>query len=273
MAEDCHHDRLHAEIEELRARLREAEETITAIREGQVDALVVSGPQGEQQLYTLQGAEHAYRLLVEAMNEGALVITPSGDIAYCNRTFAAMLNVKLEKMLGTSVYDYIAAEDTPELRRLLKTAVEHSCRAEIGLRPYGIVDHVPAYLSVGKLALDEVDVLSAVVTDLTQQKRAEAELQQYREHLEDLVQQRTRELIEANRKTANILESIGDGFIAFDKDWRFTYVNSIAEDFFATRDGYTRDDLIGNKIWDLFPTWLAARWSRTTAAPWPSRSR
>ena len=54
------------EIERLRLRLNEVEESLGAIQRGEVDALVVSGPNGNQ-IFTLQGAEHPYRLLVEAM--------------------------------------------------------------------------------------------------------------------------------------------------------------------------------------------------------------
>ena len=46
-------------IAELEARLAEAEETLQAIRTGQVDALVVSGPDGDQ-IFALEGADHAY---------------------------------------------------------------------------------------------------------------------------------------------------------------------------------------------------------------------
>ena len=66
-------------IEELEARLRETEELLNAIRSGEVDALVVSGPQGDR-VYTLTGAEHTYRLMVEAMNEGAVTLTADGTI-------------------------------------------------------------------------------------------------------------------------------------------------------------------------------------------------
>ncbi len=44
-----------------------------AIRAGEVDALVVSGAEGEQ-LYTLQGADHSYRILLETMEEGAATL-------------------------------------------------------------------------------------------------------------------------------------------------------------------------------------------------------
>src|SRR5690349_20353627 len=90
------------ENEELSARLAEAEETLNAIRTGAVDALVVEGSRGEQ-VYTLRGADQTYRRLVELMSEGAVVLTAEGDVLYCNRCFADMVKVSLEKVLGGTV--------------------------------------------------------------------------------------------------------------------------------------------------------------------------
>src|SRR4051812_17529392 len=88
---------LMLEIEELRARLIEAEETLNAIRTGSVDAILVSGPLSEQ-VFTLKGADHTYRRLVEEMSEGAVVLTADGDILYCNRRFAQILRLPLESV-------------------------------------------------------------------------------------------------------------------------------------------------------------------------------
>ena len=74
---------LRGEVGRLRLRLREAEDTLDAIRTGGVDALVVSGPQGDQ-VYTLTGADSAYRLLFETMNEGSATLRSDGTIFFCN---------------------------------------------------------------------------------------------------------------------------------------------------------------------------------------------
>jgi len=74
----------------LRARLANAEETLGAIHTGEVDAVVVAGKQGPQ-VFTLEGAEHAYRVLIECMNEGALILAADGVILYANRSFARMV--------------------------------------------------------------------------------------------------------------------------------------------------------------------------------------
>ena len=53
----------------------------------------------------------------------------------------------------------------------------------------------------------------------------------------------------AHRRTVTILESIDDGFVAFDRDFRFTYVNNEAEKTL----GQGREDLLGCSYWEIFP--------------------
>src|SRR2546430_9186154 len=76
--------RPQAGVRELRHRLKTAEETLRAIRAGEVDAIVVARARGEH-VITLAGTELAYRILFDQMNEGAVTLTRDGTIAYCNR--------------------------------------------------------------------------------------------------------------------------------------------------------------------------------------------
>jgi len=240
-----------AENEELRARLEEAEAVIRAIQTGEVDAVVVSGPQGEQ-VYTLSGAERTYRILVEAMNEGALVLSPEGLVIYANRTFAAMLGSPIYDLLGRSIYGFVADEDVEPLKRMLERAHLHPGRREICLKRSD-TSSVPAFVSVANLATDDGPNVSAVITDLTEHKRTEAELQVYREHLEELVVERTKELIESEQRVVNIIESISDGFMAFDRDWRYVYLNDEGERQIYELTGLTREDVIGRVVWEVLP--------------------
>src|SRR3954470_24238230 len=94
-------DELTRGEDELRARLRVAEETLRAIRANEVDALVI-GPGGREQICTLDGADEPYRIFVEAMGEGAATIAPDGIILYCNASFARLLNEPVEQVIGSS---------------------------------------------------------------------------------------------------------------------------------------------------------------------------
>ena len=59
---------LKKEVEELRGKVSELEETLDAIRTGEVDAIVVSKGDA-QHVYTIDGADHPYRALVENIRD------------------------------------------------------------------------------------------------------------------------------------------------------------------------------------------------------------
>ena len=167
-------EQLLIELEELRARLDEAEETLLAIRSGEVDALVVPGVGGEQ-VFTLKGADQSYRMLIEDMNEGALTLSLDGVILYCNRRFAEMLKSPLEKVIGSTIHTWIASASQIFLQGLLcRDDTQASRRGEATL----LADDgtfLPVYLSTSVLQMEEVQGLFGMVaTDLTEQKRAEA---------------------------------------------------------------------------------------------------
>lgn len=122
---ETHHERR----ETLLARLAEAEQTLQALREGEVDALVVRGPSGDQ-IYTLQGAEEPYRNLVEQMRQGAVVLAESGDILYSNARFADLVGEPLESTVGGPIGRFIAEADRADFTTLLKSG-NGSCRSRI----------------------------------------------------------------------------------------------------------------------------------------------
>src|SRR5262249_53672327 len=91
-------------IDRLRRRLREAEDTLKAIRDGHVEAVVVRGSDGNR-IYTLRTADQPYRLMVEQMREGALTIGADGTILYCNLRFAELVAALPERIAGRNLGD------------------------------------------------------------------------------------------------------------------------------------------------------------------------
>jgi PAS domain S-box-containing protein len=65
----------------------------------------------------------------------------------------------------------------------------------------------------------------------------------------DRLKQSSGQLKLAHSRTASILESILDGFIAFDREWRYTYINPAA----ARMIGRTPEELLGKNLWDEWP--------------------
>jgi two-component system CheB/CheR fusion protein len=161
---------LAAEIEELRARLVEAEDTLRAISGGEVDALVVDGPRGEQ-VFTLEGADHSYRIFLEEMHEGAATLNASGVILYCNRRFAEIVGMPLEQVIGGSLFQFAREADHAELDSILRGGLSGSGKGELELLSRG--EPAPVYLSTSALPMGEVEAVCLVVTDLALQKRNE----------------------------------------------------------------------------------------------------
>src|ERR1700738_5491616 len=103
------------------ARVAELEETLRAIRMGEVDALVVTGPVGDQ-VFTLQGAEHPYRVLVETIDEGAAILSEDGTVLYSNQSFAKFFDVTLEKFIGSPLQNLVSGPDAEFLKTLIAGA-------------------------------------------------------------------------------------------------------------------------------------------------------
>ncbi len=116
---------LLAENAELRARLNEAEETLRAIRGGEADALVLSGAEGDH-ILALKGGLEPYRVMVEAMGEGALTLAADGTILYANRRFADWVKVPPEKIVGLPLQGMLAEQDREGFDAMLVRGAEET---------------------------------------------------------------------------------------------------------------------------------------------------
>lgn len=157
---------LREENERLRARLEVAEETLRAIRANEVDAVVV-GEGADNRVYTLSGADEAYRVFVEEMGEGAATVDAEGTVLYCNRRFAEILRAPLERTIGASVFDFAPAEQEGALRALLWEGLDATCRKRQFTLRSSDGATVAALLTATPLALDGVRCTCLVVTDLS----------------------------------------------------------------------------------------------------------
>ena len=157
----------------LNARLADAEETLRAIRTGEVDTVMVAGKEGSQ-VFTLEGAEHAYRVLIESMNEGALTLTADKTILYANQRFARMVKCPLEQVTGSSFRRFLSAEDRAVLRPLMKRTDQSGSKIQVRLHA-GDGSQMPAQISIRPLAKTGFNraAIGMVVTDLTEARRNE----------------------------------------------------------------------------------------------------
>jgi PAS domain S-box-containing protein len=149
------------------------EATLHAVRSGDVDTLAIPGKHGSQ-VFTLQGAEHAYRVLIESMNEGALTLTADKTILYANQCFARMVHCPLEQVMGGSLRRFLSPADRAILRPLLKRTTHSGSKIQVLLNA-GNGSQLPVQISIRPLAKNGINraTIGMVVTDMTEAWRSE----------------------------------------------------------------------------------------------------
>ena len=160
------------EMQELTSRMMEAEETLRAILSGEVDGLVVKTAEGDR-VFTLSGADHPYRVMVETMNEGAVTLAADGTILFCNQRFADIVKGSLEKVIGSSIYQYISSTDLPLFEALLERGLKGNSKGELALQTGG-ENSAPVLLSIS--ALQHTDMPGAVCAVVVDIDRAQEEI-------------------------------------------------------------------------------------------------
>jgi signal transduction histidine kinase len=168
-------------IARLRARLSEAEATLEAIRTGQVDAVVVSGAVGERTL-AIEGATHPYHVLLNAMSDGAALLSPDGTILFGNRRLAEIARAPLEELRGSRFQRFVVAAERPSIERFVRDGKN-------GAREFALVGSdasaTPVWIALSTVPLGPYpgangaapngdSIRMAIITDLTDRKRAEA---------------------------------------------------------------------------------------------------
>ncbi|HMJ48273.1 MAG TPA: helix-turn-helix domain-containing protein [Ferruginibacter sp.] len=160
---------LNTKNQELRKQLHAAKDSLTAIKKGNVDALVVAHNKSLK-IFTEQTADKTYRILVEKMHEGAVTLNREGIILYCNSHFANMVCLPLQKVIGATFKKFIENASHIIFRDLFKKGWRGYSQNELDvLTAEGKT--ISVLMSVNTLSLEYGDVLSIILTDLTLQKK------------------------------------------------------------------------------------------------------
>lgn len=188
---------LKAEIEALKEQLYESNSIVDAIKQGDVDALVVN-TNGTPQLYSLETADYTFRLLIEKFAQGALSISRNGLVLYCNDFFSKLIGIPAEKIIGSYLYEYFNSQDNfvPIIEALKYGITTH----EIVFKTETYRKTFPAYISVTDLE-PAVQGIGIIITDLTEKKKHEDALIQHQKDLEEKIH-------ELNKTNDNLEEFI-----------------------------------------------------------------
>lgn len=191
---------------ELEARLEEAEDTLRAIRDGEIDALVVKGRDAEQ-VFTLEGGGQSYRTFMEAMDVGAAAFDQDGQLLYANQALCALLGETSASLTGPALIGLLDAVNQATFRRLLAQALHERRAAEIHLRAGGVDRSI--LLTGTPLEFGVVRGVAITFTDISEREQAAA-------------------THESERLARAILASANEAVIVCDRTGRVTHLNGAA---------------------------------------------
>jgi PAS domain S-box-containing protein len=150
--------------------LSEAHELVRAIRAGEVDAFVL-GERDSYRVHALEGADTPYRVLVEAMRQGAATVAADGTVLYANRRLREMVALDQADIVGQPITRCLGLEPSA-IESLLTETLGSEARQEIALRCRGTV--VPALVSVYALPnYLPTPTFCLVITDVSERKAIE----------------------------------------------------------------------------------------------------
>jgi PAS domain S-box-containing protein len=205
----------------------------------------------------LRESEQRYRRIVDTASEGIIVFDERYVATFVNRRMADLVGYEPEEMAGRPFSDYVFEEDLAGLeakmtarRRGVTERYEQRVRRKDG-RPLWVHVSTTPILDAERRFQGSF----AMFTDITQRKMAEDELRKHRDHLEDLVKQRTEELALLNQLVYGSLAStdVGAWWIDFKEPDTYHALDNTVQMLGNT------PDKTGDKSYRL------SRWARTLA--------
>ncbi len=205
-------------------------------------------------------SESRFQMIAE--NTGDLILLSQGleKIVFVNSALTRLLGFPEQELRGQPVSEFILPKHRPALTKLwnrILTGKNVAPQETILVRKDG--SHLPAEISCFAVAQENSEpYLGAILRDISARKEAEQELEQYRDHLEKIVGERTSELTQANAQLQqtiinqelaeerlsqekNTLEAVfsamSDGLSVHDCDFKILFQNAVLTKRYGDRTG------------------------------------
>jgi len=192
----------------------------------------------------IRESEEKYRNLVELAPDGIATVNRKGVVTSVNTAFSKLTGFSKDKLVGKhfTKLGTIRARDLPNYLKLISSVFRGKIPPPVEsvyLRRDGTQAWAEAH--IGLLREDDKTIgIQAIVRDITERKMLEEKLRQYSEHLEELVQKRTEELLESEKRYSVLVEEASDGVVIL-QDEKIAFANQKAPEI----GGYSRDEIIG----------------------------
>ena len=196
----------------------------------------------------LSASQQRYKALFDLVADSVFMVGQEGGIIAVNHREEQVLGYSETDVVGKPFMEVVLPRHHEVTGRLINKIIQGESR--VPTQEIEVFNRLGQSLPVEMdlIRIEGGETLSVMVQlrDITERKRLEQQLQEYREELEVKVKERTREIEETKQYLENLLENANDVIYTLDTDQRFTYVNSKVEIW-----GYRKEDLIGRPYLSL----------------------
>lgn len=192
------------DVADLRRRLAEAEDTLRAIRDGEVDALVIGGT-GPQAVFTLEGGKESWRVFMEAMELGAAAMDGDGRVLFANTALCQLLGCDALQLQDRGLLPALDGVSATAVGALLSEASRTPGSCEIAL--HGAHGDAAVLVNAAPLQVGPSMGVALTFTDLTARNRAAA-------------------AEESERLARAVISSANEAVVVCDRSGRITHVNA-----------------------------------------------
>lgn len=187
------------------------------------------------------------KALFEHAIAGIVVIGPDFEVVEANRSFAEMLGYTLEEVYALKPWDWDANFTTKEA--LLANWPEQPAAYELFETRWRRKDGalIDVAISSNPISEGSAPLFYSICHDITERKRAEAEVRRLNAELEERVAERTRELRSSEAQLRDLFDNASDLLQSVAVDGKLLFVNK------AWRDalGYSDEEIANLNIFDV----------------------
>ena len=205
--------------------------------------IVVDITERKQMEEALRESEMRHRALIENSSDIIQVVDSKGVIRYLSPSVQRILGYKPEELIGRLSIDVVHPDDLPKVAEGFEEAIQKpgipvvtACRCKHKDGTWRVIEGT----GINYLNRPAVNGFISNMHDITKRKQMEEKLRQYSDHLEEVVQERTEELLESNKRYSVLVEEASDGVVML-QDEKIVFTNKKAQEI----GGYPRDELIG----------------------------
>jgi len=207
---------------------------------------------GKRAEEVLQDSEQRYRRILEASLQGMYQVDAKGRITFANPLTAELTGYSLEELDGLSL-DTLFLPGEAKAISDANVALLYSGKPIVGENTLTRKDgsQIETYFSCAPV-FDESGMYTGFVgsiLDITERKHAEKELSRYRDHLEELVKDRTVSLKESEERFRSLFNNNRDDYIFVMGNGEILDANPRMLEML----GYSIDELRMKNFWKITP--------------------